>query len=585
MIQQNYIKKLTIILIILKISCIIVMTSIPYAAAKFGTNFDEVEHGKILFLDTSQLDSMSEGVSFEMHPGKRANNGNPVIYPTEEWENWATFAYNSVVQHPNGTFFMYYDCVSSDKTRNIIRFTCLATSDDGISWVKPILNLANYNNSTKNNIVWPLSSAVGIYHYIEPGTVFIDTNPKIVEDEKWKMLVRMNNQDNTETDTYVLSSHDGINWKKMFEAPSMHRSDTQNVAWYDNEIDEYVIFMRIDDLNPKEHSGPHGACQGPLPQLSADFRRIGRCTTKDLSNFECEPGGSTEAADVFTFDAIDPPCMDIYTNAATRYYNRILMFPSIFQKCVLAENEKNDGLLDIRLISSFDGGHTANYVPSDTSNARQPFVRLNLNRCDGKDLNYSSFPKDMPWCVSDTESVGKSTYGAGENYFNPGYIEVNNGEDLLLYYGGAAFTHAGDADDNQHWKSSSSGLGAIIVKRDRFASINGGYIFNKKTIPTLRTVTMKVPDCVFSIPSIRFNFETSVVGYIKLQLNDDEKAPLDGYSFNSSSTYKGNFLSMRPSWNKKTVDLLALVGERISISVEIVDARLFSIFFTCEEES
>ena len=79
MIQQNYIKKLTIILmIILKISC----TSIPYATAKFGTNFDEVEHGKILFLDTSQLDSMSEGVSFEMHPGKRANNGNPVIYPT-----------------------------------------------------------------------------------------------------------------------------------------------------------------------------------------------------------------------------------------------------------------------------------------------------------------------------------------------------------------------------------------------------------------------------------------------------------------------------------------------------------------------
>ena len=91
--------------------------------------------------------------------------------------------------------------------------------------------------------------------------------------------------------------------------------------------------------------------------------------------------------------------MDIYTNAATRYYNRILMFPSIFQKCVLAENEINDGLLDIRFISSFDGGHTANYVPSDISNARQPFVRLNLNRCDGKHLNYSSFPKDMPWCV------------------------------------------------------------------------------------------------------------------------------------------------------------------------------------------
>ena len=33
----------------------------------------------------------------------------------------------------------------------------------------------------------------------------------------------------------------------LYDKPSLNASDTQNVAWYDNEINEYVIFMRIDD--------------------------------------------------------------------------------------------------------------------------------------------------------------------------------------------------------------------------------------------------------------------------------------------------------------------------------------------------
>eukprot|EP00943_MAST-04B_sp_MAST-4B-sp1_P000843 g843.t1 len=528
---------------------------------------------------------MTKGISFEMHPGKHANEGKPVIHPTEEWENWATFAYNTVLQHPNGTFFMYYDCISADTARNLIRFTCLATSKDGISWVKPILNIATYNNNTKNNILWPLSDATGKYVYSEPGSVFIDTNPNIHENEKWKMLVRMNNKDDTDTDTYVLSSADGIHWEEMFDAPSLNSSDTQNIAWYDNEIDEYIIFMRIDNPDPREHF--FGNCVGLNYRISPDIRRIGRCTTRDLSNFGCEPEGSKEAPDVFSFDSTDPPCMDIYTNAATKYYNRILMFPAIYQKCIFAANNGNDGILDVRFISSFDGGHTANYVPSEISNARQPFVRLNINRCDGKNLNYSYFPKDMPWCKDDTMSVSHAAYGASQNYFGAGYIEVNNGEDLLLYYGGTAFTHAGDKRDNQRWKSSSSGIGAIIVKRDRFASINGGYFFNQAILPTVRTVTMTIPACNTSlaITSLRFNFETSSVGYIRLQINDGDNSPLNGYDFDRSPIYKGNFLSMRASWNRRPVDLTSLVGEKISISIEILDGRLYSVFFTCEQKS
>ena len=99
------------------------------------------------------------------------------------------------------------------------------------------------------------------------------------DSEKWKMLAQLDSF----LGTYILASPDGLNWKMLYENPSLNASDTQNVAWYDNEINEYVIFMRIDDDNPREHGGEHGDCghyTGLENQISPDIRRIGRCTTK-----------------------------------------------------------------------------------------------------------------------------------------------------------------------------------------------------------------------------------------------------------------------------------------------------------------
>ena len=39
-------------------------------------------------------------------------------------------------------------------------------------------------NSTENNIIWPLTDAVGKYYYSEPGGVYNDTNPNIKQREK-----------------------------------------------------------------------------------------------------------------------------------------------------------------------------------------------------------------------------------------------------------------------------------------------------------------------------------------------------------------------------------------------------------------
>ena len=63
----------------------------------------------------------------------------------------------------------------------------------------------------------------------------------------------------------------------------------------------------------------------------------------------CRPCNLTDAIDVFSFDAEDPACLDIYTNSATEYYGVYLFFPSVFMHMQFAAPDpdpSNDGLLE-----------------------------------------------------------------------------------------------------------------------------------------------------------------------------------------------------------------------------------------------
>ena len=104
----------------------------------------------LLFADDSLLASIDPRL-------ERRNNapqkGPRVLQPTEPWESYAVFAYNSVVHVGPGEYRLYYDCVDakieSDGKQYIGReFVCLATSADGVAWIKPKLNLFSYTPET-----------------------------------------------------------------------------------------------------------------------------------------------------------------------------------------------------------------------------------------------------------------------------------------------------------------------------------------------------------------------------------------------------------------------------------------------------
>ena len=100
----------------------------------------------LLFTDDASLESYdSDRIAFQMH---RPTKYGRVIKPDKPWESWAVFAYNHVLEMPDGEKRMYYDCIEgtgvppgSGLGDLSHRRICLATSKDGIVWDKPDLGI------------------------------------------------------------------------------------------------------------------------------------------------------------------------------------------------------------------------------------------------------------------------------------------------------------------------------------------------------------------------------------------------------------------------------------------------------------
>lgn len=118
--------------------------------------------------------------------------------------------------------------------------TCVATSLDGIHWVKPRLKLFPFKDHAETNII--LAGAKPNSHNFCP---FIDTRPGVPEGERFKAI---GGTDKPGICAFV--SPDGIHWKKKVEHPvltsagSVIAFDSQNVAFWSQSEGRYVCYFR-----------------------------------------------------------------------------------------------------------------------------------------------------------------------------------------------------------------------------------------------------------------------------------------------------------------------------------------------------
>ena len=176
----------------------------------------------------------------------------PAIELDQPWEQDLRIIYpGSTVQDPvDGLYRMYYEVVIGGEAEVFLRdrHVAMATSVDGVNWVKPALNITgnDYSNSSQNNFV----SIAGTLFANGPN-VFID--PTAADNERYKATYRDFTQFDGRSLISAVSS-DGINFNPVGEVDNAFRLDigldSHNVAFWDPIDSEYKAYNRYWYRNP-----------------------------------------------------------------------------------------------------------------------------------------------------------------------------------------------------------------------------------------------------------------------------------------------------------------------------------------------
>ena len=197
--------------------------------AKKGTCSAAKEYSRHLVLDNRKVSSTKD---VKLVLGKiKKHPANPLFGEEKKWEQRFDNFYGSIVyEEDEGLYrlwwnpFIYDKDEGAEERENGLTY---AYSKDGINWVKPELNLVEYEGSTKNNLI---NRDSGHGHGI-----FKDEHEKDPK-KRYKMIAQ-------KSGVSVAYSADGFKWsewKRIFQA----KADTHNNVFWAPTLNKYVAISR-----------------------------------------------------------------------------------------------------------------------------------------------------------------------------------------------------------------------------------------------------------------------------------------------------------------------------------------------------
>ena len=132
------------------------------------------------------------------------------------WEG-AFCAYATVITDGDRHLLYYRGLPESGKDGTTREVTCVATSDDGIEWRRPMLAFFEIDGEVVNNVV--LADAAPVTHNFSP---FLDTRPGVPADERFKAL---GGSERSGLIAYV--SGDGMAWRRLQDERKRAREEGQ----------------------------------------------------------------------------------------------------------------------------------------------------------------------------------------------------------------------------------------------------------------------------------------------------------------------------------------------------------------------
>ena len=181
--------------------------------------------------------------------------------------------------NPEGSAHMQYSTVK----------VCCIESEDGIHWTRPELDIHSFGEYEKTNILIDLTDVPKMDNF----HCFIDENPNCPPDERIKATFFCGDEEGY---LWCWTSVDGYHFKPGWRMTNRGRFDTQNVAFWSAEFNQYFCFIR--DF----HDIPNG-------DLNAGIRDIRYITSPDFKTW----------SDPVMVDFGGKEDIPLYTSAAFRY--------------------------------------------------------------------------------------------------------------------------------------------------------------------------------------------------------------------------------------------------------------------------
>lgn len=243
-----------------------------------------------LFVDRYLIDTL-EGARLALQRPRRED---PVLeFMDQPWEG-RYCGYCTVIRDGDAWRLYYRGRPDHGKDGQSTEVTCVALSDDGVSWTKPKLGLFEVHGTRENNVV--LADMPPYSHNFSP---WIDTRPGAPREERYKSLCGIHS-----SGLGLFVSADGLRWKlkqKSVITSQEFSFDSQACAFWSVSESQYVCYFR---------------------SWKDGLRWISRATSADC--LEWTRGVKMSYGDT--------PPEHLYTNNTTPYYRAPHIYISLAQR-------------------------------------------------------------------------------------------------------------------------------------------------------------------------------------------------------------------------------------------------------------
>ena len=470
-----------------------------------------------LFVDHYLIDKL-DGVELRLGSPRRAE---VAIRNDRPWEGPFSGSY-SVFEH-QGKFHMYYRGYGLENVNGGRGVICHAVSDDGVTWIKPKLGLAEVAGTRDNNVIVKESN--------EPITpaffVWLDTRPKTPDDERIKGTYFTADGDRQVTPINAhgkikrlgcLVSADGARFHKMDPPPRLASGwpgvfDSVNVFFWSPVELRYVCYFRFGDR----------------PDGGTTWDSIGRTTSADFIHWS-EPAPMTYGR---------TPREHLYTNQTTPYFRAPHLYIALPARFMAGRRVLTDAQVKEADFKSYKG-HT---YYNDCSDAALMSTRAGTTRYDRTFME--SFVRP---------GIGLKNWGSRTNYPVCGILQTS--PDELSFYVSRHYAH-----DSWH-------IRRYTLRLDGFASVHAPYAGGEMLSKPFR----------FTGKQLLINYSTSAPGGLRVEIQNAEGSPVPGFTLADCPEIVGNEIERTVSW-KQGPDVSRLAGKPLRLRFSIKDADLYSIKF------